>query len=473
LDLEDEMMRLFGTAGMRGVTGVDMTPELFHRVARSAAAGILGGPGSALAVGRDTRPGAAMLAASAMAGAMEAGAGVRDAGVIPTPGLARYVVSAGLDGGLMVTGSHTPPDRIGLMVLRSDGSYIPDGTAERLEALLDGAPAGRDGPYGELVPAPEAVTGYRRWLLESVDLAAIRGRGFKVGVDAANGTAAGLVSGVLGAAWCRVSPVNDVCGPDPGRDPEPRATSLAELKRMVVDSGLDLGAAFDADADRVSFIDEKGGYASEDAVGALIGAYHLPERGGVIVTPVNSSGMAGHLAGSRGARLHHCRVGQPSIVEAVKARGAHFAYEESGKYYLTDLTLCSDGPLVCLKMLELLSASEEPLSEHLSRLPVYHQVKEKLRMGAGDLSRLMEEIGSRWEKWSPFPGAARDRTDGLKLTLEDGSWLLIRPSGTEPILRIYSDSRDGDRASGLVREGEAFVKDVMEGLGMEAEPERL
>jgi phosphomannomutase len=274
--------------------------------------------------------------------------------------------------------------------------------------------------YGTSYSIHGARDEYRRWLLEVIDLGKVREKGLSVGVDAGCATAAGLVSDALRGAWCRVHALNDEPGPDPGRGPEPRESSLTALSELVVEKGLDMGVAFDADADRVSFIDERGRYVSEDAAGAILGAHVLPGKGGVMVTPVNSSGMAGHLAQSRSADLYHCRIGQPAISSEVKARGAHFAYEESGKYFFTNHTLAADGPLACFMMLEALATTGESLSALVEHLPVFHQVKHNLTLPGEGLDVFMETISSRWNEWEPYSGMTRDVTDGLKLTLGDG-----------------------------------------------------
>lgn len=455
------MPRMFGTAGIRGLTNVEITPLLALKIAQ-VFGDYLGNSGK-VAVGRDTRFGARMLSDAAACGLASAGLKVEDCGVVPTGCIATYITERKLQGAILITGSHTPPDRIGLIVMMSDGAYVPDHVARTLERLYEQyetrkcvTPPDR---IGSIMPADRPLELYRKSLLSSVDVKLIARQRFKVLVDPCNGTACGILTDVLRRVGCTVIEINCTPGPVPGRAPEPRAHSLVATAHEVVKKGCNLGIATDVDADRVLFIDSLGRVLSEDLVGAIFAESELaPLRQRKCVTPINSSGLIEHVCAELNATLEYCPPGQPATIEAVKKIGAHYSYEESGKYYFCQEVMWCDGLLATLKMLEIMARKKKPLHDLGAHLPKFHQVKRLVRCADDRKEAVMARVAEIWKK-EATEGRLRDVTvDGLKRIYKDNSWLLMRKSGTEPLIRVFSDSMSPDRSEALVNIGVAIVR---------------
>ncbi|MBI5368822.1 MAG: hypothetical protein HZA54_17435 [Planctomycetes bacterium] len=461
--------RMFGTAGIRGLTNLEITPQL-ALVMSAVFADEIGARGGAMLVGRDTRWGAEMLATASTAGLLSAGMNVLDAGVITTGGFATYLTRRRLAGGVLITGSHTPPDRIGYIAMMPDGAYVPDAVAARLEAAYERALRGeRPAPppvkdrIGTARAADGVIETYMDALMAAGDVERIRARRFRVLVDPVNGTAAGPIQDLLRRLGCEVFEINGARSPEFGRPSEPRAATLGPAAAATLAHRCDLGLGTDVDADRILFIDETGAILSEDLVGALFADDLLPRVPAprVCSFPIKSSGLIELVCARHGARIVDCAPGQPSIVEAVKAAGAAYAYEESGKYYFCREALWCDALLATVKLLDLLVRSGKSLSAAAAPYPRFFQVKHMVHCDDRIKAAAMEEVRRLWST-ELTDGRVKDVTvDGLKRVYQDNSWLLIRKSGTEPLVRVYSDATTTARAEELVGRGEALLARAM------------
>jgi phosphomannomutase/phosphoglucomutase len=411
-----------------------------------------------------------MLSDAAACGFASAGLRVEDCGVVPTGCIATYVTEKKLNGAILITGSHMPHDRIGVIAMMSDGAYVPDRVARALEGMYEQYESRRcmtpPDRIGSILPADCPVELYRKSLLSAVEVKLIARQRPRVLVDPCNGAACGVLTDVLRRAGCIVLEVNGTPSPVPGRAPEPRAHSLIVTAHEVVKKGCDLGVATDIDADRVLFIDSRGQVLSEDLVGAIFAESELtPLRQRRCVTPINSSGLIDHVCAELNATLEYCPPGQPATVEVIKKTGAHYSYEESGKYYFCREVLWCDGLLASLKMLEIMAHRKKPLHEVGAHLPRFYQVKRFVRCPEDRKEATMLHVAEIWRK-EATEGRARDVTvDGLKRIYRDSSWLLIRKSGTEPLIRVFSDSISFDRSEALVEIGEDIVRRAMRGRG--------
>ena len=275
-------------------------------------------------------------------------------------------------------------------------------------------------------------------LLSLVDADLIKTKHYRVLVDPGNGAASEVLPELLRQAGCQVIKYNCEMDQLPQRAPEPRAKSLQATAKMTVKQHCDLGLGLDMDADRVLFIDETGKVISED-----LSAVILAKGKKILVTPVNSSGLFKDEAKKWGGRVIECLVGPPEIIKAVKKYRADFAYEESGKYFFSDCFLWADGLLASLKMLQVMARLKKSLSAIRQSYPVYFQVKL-----AFDCP--FEKMPRRWVG------------KGEKQVLGD-SWLFIRASGTEPVIRIFSDSPCQNRAEELAQKGKKMVEALCAG----------
>lgn len=456
--------RRFGTAGLRGVTNTEVTPELAFRIAALHAHAV----GGDVAVGHDTRWGAEMLARAASAGISAAGAKATGYGCLPTGAFATNIVRNGHSGGILITGSHMPPERIGVIVLLADGAYAPFDVTDPIEEALErwdwaplAVPADR---IGDIVESFHPFETYVADVLQQVDVPLIKSKRFRVLADPANGTGSLVAKELFEWLGCEVELIHYDPSPTPARPSEPRAATLTAAIAKVKELGVDLGFGFDVDADRVVFIDETGVPLSEDTVGGLFAREEL-RRGDLCVVPVNSSGLIEVVCREAGARLEYCRIGQPLTVKALKELGGVYSYEESGKYYFARRQMWCDGLLSAAKFLGLMARSGKPASALAAEMPRFFQAKDGVEVEHAKKEPLLRRVEAEWRN-ELHEGRVRDVTiDGLKRVYEDGAWLLVRPSGTEDLMRVYSDAPSRERAEGLVRAGMRLVGRCLATLG--------
>lgn len=458
--------RMFGTAGVRGVINTEITPELTLRIAAAFTSLMRRDDGRrpTIGVGHDTRYGADVLGRAAASGACAAGADSMFYHVIPTGAFCHNVRANGHAGGILITGSHMPPDRTGIAVILDSGAYAPFSFTDRVEAIL------RDFRWEALAVAPDrighpieafhAFESYVGYMVQQVDAPLLKRRGFRVLCDPANGAASLVAMELFQWLGCSVEMMNYDPAPVPARPSEPRAASTSEAQKRVAAGGFDAAFCLDVDADRCLMIDESGRPLSEDAVGAIFAREQLG-RGDLCVVPINSSGLIEVACEQAGARLEYCPVGQPHTQEAILARGAKFSYEESGKYYFPDRHIWPDGLFSAIRMLHIMARSQKKLSELAAQFPRFHQVKNTVPVPNDRKERLMRRVKEAWGKELSDGRRADYDLDGLKRVYDDRSWLLIRLSGTEELVRVYTDAPTEERARELADQGAAFVRRLL------------
>ena len=455
------MAQLFGTSGVRGFTNSEMTPELVLELAQSF--GTVLGAGTNVATGRDTRFGAQMLESAAQSGLMSAGLNVESCGVVPMAALASYIVNERLGGGVLITGSHMPPDRIGLILMNSEGAYTPYSVSDEVESIHGQGRWARV-PYDKVGKSAHASKPLERYIGrvgKMVNRRSISLNRFKVLVDTGNGTAGAVLPRLLRDLCCEVECLHIDQKPRPDRDCEPRAATLKATAQRARELKAQLAAATDIDADRVVFFDEKAEGIPEDVTGCIFASYVLSKRKGPVVVPVNSSILIEKVCKDAGVPLHYCRVGQPSTMEAIRKFGAVFSYEESGKYYFVRDELWCDGILATMKFLEVMASRKCKASELASEFPRLAQVKYKLPCPDADKARVYPAVR---EVLASHPFDETDRLidlDGLKTIYKSGSWLLIRVSGTEPLVRVFAEAAKEEAAKELADYGVDLVKSIL------------
>ncbi len=438
-------MRLFGTAGIRGITNRDITPELAIKVALAYGTVFRG----KIAVARDTRFGANMIADAVISGLLSAGNEVHNLGIVPLPVFARYVADF-MDGGIMVTGSHTPPHIIGLVAVDSLGRDLYwDKSMEIEEIFLRGNfhRAEWNEIYDEM--HKDAVEHYTRFIekeAKNVD-------GFKIAIDLANGAGCGIIDEILKNLGIVVRCINCDRKPVPNRPSEPRSTTLTELIKIA--KNYDLGAGMDVDADRVVF-SGKNGAISEDVVGAIFATRFASK----MVTPINSSSLVEFISESYGIGVIYCPVGPPEIAEHILRSDADFGYEESGKYFFPPKTLWGDSLLSIVKILEIMDREGKNIDDLAKEFPRYYQIKEKIEVPRDIKKKVVEKIGEFISRNMPEDAKDVIRIDGVKIVYDD-AWLLIRASGTEDVIRVFSDAKNPEKARKLVEYGKKLVREFI------------
>ena len=447
-------MRLFGTNGIRGVVGQDLTLELAVDVGRAIAT--LWGPVT-VAFGRDTRRSGPMIRAAVLSGLLACGARAIDLGILPTPALQYYVKERKLSGGVVVTASHNPPEWNGIKVVDGQGMEIPRAEEEKVEALVESrafaTPSWRE--FGDVSVATDGADMYVRGIAAKVDRAAIATRKPHVVVDPGHGAACGTTPFLLRDLGCRVTTIHaQPDGTFPGRRPEPTSANLEDLRTLVPSLGADVGIAHDGDADRAAVIDERGQFVDGDRLLALLAQEAVRRTPGLVVTPVSSSSCVEDVVRAGGGRVKYTKVGAPLVARAIYAEGAVFGGEENGGMIFPEHLFARDGGMTAARVVELLAVRGKPLSEMLALMPRYHLRKAGVPC-PGDrresvLARLAELAAGR----------RVDLTDGVKVYGE-GGWVLLRPSGTEAILRIYAEGRTPEQADAMRALGESLVREAL------------
>lgn len=450
-------MLKFGTDGVRGVANAELTPEFALALGR-AAARVLGG--DRCAVGRDTRRSGPMLEAALAAGLASEGVDVVLLGVVPTPAVAWWSAAEGAPAA-MVSASHNPFADNGIKLFAAGGRKLPDDVERRLEDELqrlvhrrpaDEGAAGGDRPVptgaalGRIAPAEGADAGYRAAVVAS--LAGRRLDGLRAVVDCANGAASAVAPAVLRELGVEVEVVhdrpdgtniNDGCG----------STHVERLGPLVAERGADLGIAFDGDADRVLLVDGAGQVVDGDQIIAMC-AIDRHERGAlagdsVVVTVMTNLGFRRAME-KRGIRVVETRVGDRHVLEALEAEGLSLGGEQSGHVIFRDLATTGDGLLTAVQVLDVVVRSGVPLAElaarSMTRLP---QVLRNVRVAHRDpaiVDRLADDIAA------------------VEARLGDQGRVLVRPSGTEPLVRVMVEAPTAaeadEAAAALVRAVEAL-----------------
>jgi phosphomannomutase/phosphoglucomutase len=441
-------MDVFGSSGVRGVALDDLTPALALDVAQAA--------GSAfgrdwVAVGRDTRLTGEVFVSSVASGLASVGCAVDRLGVVPTPALQAYCEREGVPG-VMVTASHNPPEFNGIKLVGPDGVELTRAALQDVETWLEADPELTDWETtGDIRQVNGVNRTYREQLLDAVDSEAIADAGLTIALDPGHGAGALISPDLFSDLGCSVTTVN--AQPDghfPGRDPEPVADNLAELGRLVRSSDADVGIAHDGDADRAVFFDECGEFIEGDAALAALAAAELA-AGDTVVSAANASQRLVDVADAVGAELHLTPIGSTNIITAIRGlreQGATIpvAGEGNGGVIFPDYRLARDGAYTAARFCELLV--DQSASEAVADYGGYHNVRRNIPH-ADDTERAA--MVERIEQIARESDAEVDTIDGYRFDHGD-AWVLARPSGTEPVVRVYAEARERARAKTLADE---------------------
>ncbi|MDG6989428.1 MAG: hypothetical protein JRN21_08945 [Nitrososphaerota archaeon] len=438
------MVKTFGTAGVRGVFNSTQTPEQVYRLAETIA--FASGRGR-YGVGWDGRKTSALLARTVLAAVSAAGSDADVFGLVPTPVLAYGTRSRSCVAGFAVTASHNPPEFSGVKVFNRYGMELPKSDEERIERAMAVEVMKAGGTFGELVPDEEVIDDYVDAMTSRYPRAA---QPLRVAVDCASGPGGLVTPLVMKALGHEVVPVNaQVSWRFPARPPEPTATNLVDFAAMVPTLGVDFGFAHDGDADRLVMVDAMGNVVP-DSILNVLALRGLGLANGTAVISENTSNAVADEAEKLGLRVLRSCVGKTFAVLA--AEGGVFAAEPS-KIVDPKWGLWEDGINASALIATLLSSNRGLLGS------VTQEVKWKYRQMNLRVPVRMDFLAAEAKESFRRLGIAEERTlDGLKLVLEDGSWVMFRPSGTEPITRLYCESRDVQVLDALVQLGTQCVE---------------
>ncbi len=428
-------MRLFGTNGIRGKIGEDFTPDFLVNVGR--AIGTYLPKGSKVILGKDTRISGDMVKNAVISGLLASGVDVIDIGIAPTPAIQLYTKRHG-DFGIAITASHNPPEFNGVKCIAGDGTELPRKEEEKIENIFFSSNF-RNVEWkniGKYIKMNGANEEYIDSIISLVDREKIKERKFLVALDCANGASCFTSPYLLEKLGCRVISIN--CQPDgtfPGHPSEPKPENLKDLVSLVKDTHADLGIAHDGDADRAIFVDDKGRYLYGDKTLALVAKEIVKEKKGVVVTPVSSSMALEEVVKNEGGNVIYTKVGAPIVARKMIEVNAIFGGEENGGLIFPEHQYCRDGAMALAKILEILAKSGKKLSELIDELPKYYQMKISVKCENEKKEKVLEKLKEELKDENI------NTLDGVKIIGKDW-WVLIRPSGTEPIYRIYAEAKD-------------------------------
>ncbi|MFB1064183.1 phosphoglucosamine mutase [Natrinema sp. H-ect4] len=425
---------MFGTSGIRGTVGEEITAELALEVGRAVASDGY----DRVVVGRDARESGRVLTDALTAGLRECGADVLEAGVAPTPTIARAVPRENADAGIVVTASHNPAPDNGIKLWAASGKAFDsdqrDAIATRVEAdEYDLRPW--DG-HGSLESLEDSTDQHATAITESVSIDDPP----SVAVDIGNGTGE-ITARVLSELGCDVVTLNGQRdGRFPGRPSEPTRETLGDLSALVEATDASVGIAHDGDADRMLAVDETGSFVPKDVLLALF-ARETATDGDVVAAPVDTSMAVDDALAAVGASVSRTRVGDTFVADRATQPNVVFGGEPSGAWIWPDETLCPDGPLAACKLVELV-ADLGPLSSLVDGVETYPirrasvSVEEKIAV----MNQVRDRVSERYDDV--------DTLDGVYVDVDDG-WILLRASGTEPVVRLTVEARDESRAERL------------------------
>jgi phosphomannomutase len=439
-----EHLLKIGVSGIRGVVGEFLTPSLACAFAQ--AFGTYVGPGRVV-VGRDTRSSGEMLQHAVSCGLLAAGCDVVDVGVLPTPTIQMYVAETHAKGGLALTASHNPPEYNALKLFNGEGLFFNHYERSELIDLYHQSQFRqvRNDQMGGVTCDYES--GPRRHfekVLRHVDRERIRGREFRVALDGVNGAGSVMsvrfLAGELGAVLTAISV--DPTKPFP-RVAEPRPDTLGDLAALVRREGCDIGFGQDPDGDRLAVCDETGVVIDNDDVLALVTDVALARLPGDVVVNLTTSSVIDDVAARHGRRVFRSPVGEANVVERMRAVKAVIGGEGSnGGIIFPAVHYCRDSYTGMAFLLDRMAETGKTVTQLLSDLPRYYRRLGKVQFEHGRLGALMQALEEK------FPGVPRDRSDGLKLMWAD-SWIHVRASNTEPLLRLAAEAKSEARLEEL------------------------
>jgi len=441
-----------GASGVRGVVGDALTPELIVNFACAFGTWCGAGP---VVIGRDTRRSSTGFRAAVVSGLLSTGCEVIDLGVSSSPLVSFAIRELGASGGIAITGSHNDASWNALKFFGPDGALLNAAKNEELLDIYHGAAYER-ATWDRLKPvasAPGAGERYLEHLASVLDIDAIRERGFRVAVDFTNGACADLGTRFLGSLGCTLLPVNAEPTGEFAHPPAPTAANMRQIASLARVFGADLGAALNVDGDRVGFVTADGVPLSEEYSLPLAAAPRLRKRPGPVVTSYSTSAMVDALARAHGQRVVRGPVGESQVVDLGLAEGAVLSGEGSGGVAVLPLNMVYDGLLVLGLVLEEMATSGKSLAELADGFPHLFIRKRELRCPPNLVYKVLDRFRRH------HAGDAPDCTDGVRLDWPD-SWLHVRASATEPLLRIIAEAPDAGRAEALVDEALVFARRI-------------
>ena len=426
------MDKLFGTNGVRGIFSEDFNLEFIHDLVLSI--GTYFGHGKIL-VGYDGRNSSPLIAKIVCSALNFIGIDCHLTGLVPTPCLEFAVKKLGYNGGIMITASHNPPEYNGIKPVASDGVEISREDEAIIEQIyFEKKWNNQNKNWGTTENNFRSIDVYINGILTQVDGTRIKSRKFKIVLDLGNGAQSATAQKLCAELGCNIITINEkIDGNFPGRGSEPTPNNLQELSKTVLENEADIGIAFDGDGDRSIFCDNKGILLSGDQSALLLSDYLLDKNPkSKVVTCLNSGNLINEIVAENNSTLIRTKVGSVEVSRKMVSEDALVGFEENGGFMYGKHNYVRDGGMTLALMLDLLSNTDHTLSDEIANLPQSFTTKDKILCSKDDVNNIITHLLDEFSN--------SDTTDGLKIVIDEKNWVMIRPSGTEPIVRIYAES---------------------------------
>jgi len=447
------MAKFFGTNGIRGVFSEDFTLEFVHDMTLAIGTYFEKGP---VLIGYDGRDSSPVICKVVSAALNSMGIDCNVAGIVPTPCLEFAVKTLGYSGGIMITASHNPPQYNGIKPAANDGVEISRDDELIIEDIyLQKNWIKNCTKFGTTGKEERAIDVYVKGIISQIDSTLIESKQFKVVLDLGNGAQAVSAPDFCKMLQCNTFLINqNIDGSFPGRGSEPTPQNLSELSKSVIKNNADIGIAFDGDGDRSIFCDNKGNILTGDK-SALVLIRHILKKNpnSLVVTCLNSGSNTEVLADQFNSKVIRTKVGSVEVSRKMVPTDALIGFEENGGFMYGKHNQVRDGCMTLALMLELLATSEKSLYENITSLPPSFTTKDKVACPSENVPKLISSLKNE------FPNS--DTTDGIKITIDPKNWVMIRPSGTEPIVRVYAESENSEKLNELISEYVRKVKSII------------
>ena len=448
--------KLFGSSGLRSVVNVGLTPILATKI---GVALTTFSKATKVLVGRDTRVSGLVIEDALVSGLLSGGGNVECIGIVPTPVLAYLTMELGPDVGVMITASHNPPKYNGVKIFNNESLAYNEKNQEGIEEIIENEKFKMvDWKDIGQVSSVERDFLYIEKIQKEVEL----NKKWSVIVDPGCGATFRLAPTLLKKIGCKVLALN--AQPDgffPGRSPEPNLESLQILAQIVKDSEVDLGVAFDGDGDRVAFVDERGVFVDFDQVLAAYAAHVIEKNsGGIVVTNVEASMCIENMVEAHGGKVVRTKVGDVHVAEELRKSNAVFGGEPCGAWIHPQFHYCPDGTYSSILLLKALEDEDMNLSRFVSRTPQFYTLRENIACKNEAKYEFMKRVKDALISF--FPSYKQISTvDGVRLSLED-SWILVRASGTEPLIRLTAEGESSKGAEEIMKKCSTIIRDIIE-----------
>ncbi|NIM25224.1 MAG: phosphoglucosamine mutase [Nitrososphaeria archaeon] len=447
------MAKFFGTNGIRGVFKDDLTLDFIHDMTLAIATYFKEGP---ILVGYDGRDSSPIIAKTVCSALNYCGLDCNNAGLVPTPCLEFAVKKLGYKGGIMITASHNPPQYNGIKPAAKDGVEISREDELVIEEIyLKKNWIKNPSKWGTTGIEEKAIDVYLEGIISQINSDNIKSKKFKIALDLGNGAQAVSAPLFCEKLGCEIFLVNEkIDGTFPGRGSEPTPQNLQELSKIVIENHADLGIAFDGDGDRSIFCDNNGEILTGDK-SALVLSKHILQKTpqSTVVTCLNSGSNIETIAEETKSQVIRTKVGSVEVSRRMVPINALIGFEENGGFMFGPHNQVRDGCMTLGLMMDLLSSSESSLSQKIEELPSSFTTKDKVSCSSEKAKELIHTLKEE------FPNS--DTSDGIKISIDLKNWVMIRPSGTEPIIRIYAEAENQEKLDSLMSEYMEKAKSII------------